>query len=893
MNKNVYTDLLFETITKYPEEPCFHIKRNKKYTSWTYEDFHRDLNQLTSALRKHGLKKGTNAVVIGENSPEWVIAYNAIILTGACVVPVDPNIPASEIESIVSITEARIIFCSKTYVPVFRALKDKFDFIERIVVLNPDYDDKEPTYKKYLTYGNEHKEAFSQSFHPDDPIVIIFTSGTTGKAKGVVLMQKNFSVVTRYGIPRMKLSQADTVCAVLPLHHVFGFAACIIGPILAGMDVVFVPQVKANLILEALQDKGVTMLPAVPKMIALFYDSIMHNVKKKNPLVQTMFAGMKTISSTVGETFGSGFRRSLFATVHASFGGKLRVVISGGAALSKKYWHGFRMLGFDIVEGYGLTETFGPIALCPLETPRLGSVGPILEENEVKIIDPDQNGLGEVLLRGNCVFKGYYKNDKLTSEVIDEDGWFHTGDLGYLDKDNFIHLNGRKKDVIVLDTGKNVYPDELEDYYETSPMIEEIGIFGVRKDEGEIVAAVIVPSAEIRKNNNLQTASKLIFEELNRLGKTQPIHRRISEFATVYTPLPRTTSRKLKKPELLKLFTSIKRKTSNNLQDEQLSAVEVAMMETEEYRNITGEILSILPKLDKHMINPRSHLEIDLGLDSLGKIDLLSFLEEKYSVSIPDSVFSRLETITDVVTLIRDQKLYGISPAIEHIMSMRERLLNEQIDYEKLPKGSILKRVALPVIKGYTESANQFKAFNTENLNDAKSPVIFISNHTHNLDLFWLLYSMPESIRDKTYVVADPLEQYPTIPYSFIDDRIIKPEQAGDPILVVKTSLSIIRNERNLIVFPEGQSSKTGAIGKFKSAIGLLARETGATIVPVFIHSTQKNMQGANARLIFGTPFSVPDLLARNILPQNAKADEIADYFRSVIMGLKSDLKSC
>ena len=890
MNKNVYADLLNEVIHKYYNEPCFHIKRGERYDSWTYGDFQHDLNQLTTVLRKYGLKKGTNAVVIGENSPEWVIAYHAILLTGACTVPIDPNIPPSEIESIISITEAKVIFCSKLFVNLFRTIKDKFDFIEKIVVLDPQYDDKEPTYRKFLSSGKESRDAFQIEFQPDDPMVIIFTSGTTGKAKGVVLCQKNFTIVTRYGIPRMKLSHDDTACAVLPLHHVFGFAACIAGPILAGMDVVFVPQLKAPLILEALQDKGVTMLPAVPKMIALFYDSIMHNVKKKGPFVQSVFAGMKTISATAGETLGNGFRRGLFTTVHSSFGGKLRVIISGGAALNKKYWHGFRQLGFNIVEGYGLTETFGPITLCPITDQRLGSVGPILEDNEVKIFDPDSNGLGEVLLRGTCLFKGYYKNQTLTDEVFDSDGWFHTGDLGYLDKDNYLCLSGRKKDVIVLDTGKNVYPDELEDYYETSPMIEEIGVFGIKKDDGEIVAAAIVPTSEIRKSNSLQKASDLLFEELNRLGKTQPIHRRITDFVTVFTPLPRTTSRKLKKPELVKLYNSIKRKTSaKGTPEQQLSVVEIVLMQTEEYSKLVDGIVTVCPKLDRHSITPRSHLEIDLGIDSLDKIDLLSYIERTFHVTLPDTIFSRMETVNDLVSLMRDQKFYGIKPAMDRILSIRDRILNDQVDFLKVPKNTLLKQAALPVIRGFITGANQFKAYNIDFISDKAAPLIFISNHSNVLDAFWILHSLPVPMREQTYMIADPFENYPKVPYSFLDDYLIHPEPANDPIQVVKTSLSIIRNERNLIVFPEGQITKNGSVGAFKSAIGLLARETGATIIPVFVHSRAKNAPGAFCKVIFGKPYSVPELLLHSILRQDSTSDVIAEHLRSTIISLKAD----
>jgi long-chain acyl-CoA synthetase len=882
MNKSVYADLLNDVIQKHSNKDCFHIKRNGRYATWKYCDFKNDLNSLTDQLKKHGLRKGTNGIVIGENSPEWVIAYHAILLTGACTVPVDPNIPPSEIESILSFTESKVVFCSRVYINLFRTLKDKYSFIEKIIVLEPDYTDKEPTYKKVVSQGNIHKDAFSVEFTPDDPMVIIFTSGTTGNAKGVVLCQKNFTAVTRYGIPRMKLSSVDTVCAVLPLHHVFGFAACIAGPVLAGMDVVFVPQLKGPLILEALQDKGVTMLPAVPKMIALFYESIMHNVKKKGPMVQSMFAGMKTISATVGETLGGGFRRKLFTSVHSSFGGKLKVIVSGGAALNKKYWNGFRQLGFNIVEGYGLTETFGPITICPINNPKLGSVGPVLGENEVKIIDQDANGRGEILLRGNCVFKGYYKNQTLTDDVLDSSGWFHTGDLGYLDKENFLFVNGRKKDVIVLDTGKNVYPDELEDYYGSSPMIEEIGIFGIKLDEGEIVAAAIVPSQEIRKNNSLMQASDMLFEELNRLGKGQPIHRKVSDFVTVFTPLPRTTTKKLKKPELVKLYNSIKRKSNAKGVPEQLSVIEVVLMQTEEFTKIVNCIIQVSPKIDRSIITPRSHLEIDLGLESFDKIDLLSCTENQFKVSIPESIFNRMETVNDLVSFMRDQKFYGIQPAMDRVLSLRDRILGDQIDFPVLPKSSILKQVALPVIRGFVSGANQFSVQNIDILKTMSSPIVFVSNHSNVLDAFWILHSVPETLRKDTYFIAEPNEKYPKIPYSFLDDHSINIEPPNDPIQVVKVSLSIIRNKRNLIVFPEGQVAKNPTVGPFKSAVSLLVKETGATIVPVHVDTKQNG-----CRVIFGTPFSVPGLLSRNTLRRNASSDEISDYLRSVVVSLK------
>lgn len=660
MNKHVYIDLLGTSLRKYAGNPCLHIKRNGSYTSWTYAEFNRDANRLCSRLKKDGLKKGANAIVIGENTPEWIIAYHAIILTGACTVPVDPNIPATEIESILTTTEASVIFCSKVYLALFRMLQSKCSFLKRIILLETEPEDAFPCFASYC--GNEPSppDAFSGSFAPEDPMVIIFTSGTTGKPKGVVLTQKNFTAACLYGVSRMQVNSNDTVCAVLPLHHVFGCAASMVAALYCGMDIICVPVIKGPLILEALNDKSITYLPAVPKLLQLFYDSILHKVRKKGVVVQSMFTVLQGVSSLIGDLLGNGFKRKLFGSVHEGFGGKLRLIISGGASLNKTYWKGFRRMGFAIVEGYGLTETFGPITVCPGTTPRLGSVGPVLPENEIRIVDPDQAGIGEVLLRGICVFSGYYNNDALTREVIDDDGWFHSGDLGRLDKNGYLYLSGRKKDIIVLDSGKNVYPDELEEYYGASPLIEEIGVFGAEQHGKEIAAAIIVPDPSQRKGKTLQQSTDQIGDELLRLGKGQPVYRRINDFTVSYVSLPRTTTRKLKKNELRKLYLAAKRKPGTQVRSEtELSVIEMALMESSEFRFVLEAVKRLAPEINAGQLTPRSHLEIDCGLDSLDRLDLLSSIEKELSIIIPEKIFDKMESAGEVATYLKDTKESG------------------------------------------------------------------------------------------------------------------------------------------------------------------------------------------------------------------------------------------
>lgn len=653
MSQHVYVTLLHESIKKHQNLPCLHIKRSGTYTSWTYQDFGRDCNLLAASLVHLGLRKGKCAAVIGDNSPEWAIAFHAIILSGACVVPIDPNIPADEIETILAATRSSVIFCSPHFRDPLEVIQKKHPFLQHIVQLEPTPETTALSFGALLKKNSDSSDYFSGNFAPDDPMVIIFTSGTTGKAKGVVLSQKNLCGVGLYGVPRMKVDKNDTVCAVLPLHHVFGCAASIVAPLVAGMDIVFVPSVKGPLILEALTDKQVTFLPAVPKMLQLFYDTIIHNVKKSGLVVRLLFSILSGTSDLCGNLFGTGFKRVLFTSVHKKFGGKLRLIISGGASLSATYWKGFRRFGFTIVEGYGLTETFGPITVCPGNKPKLGSVGPILPENEIKIVNPDVTGLGEVHLRGMCVFAGYFEDAERTSEVIDSDLWFNSGDLGRLDSEGFLFLSGRKKDVIVLDSGKNVYPDELEELYGKSPLIEELGIFGCKRNEKEIVAAVIVPKREKSEGKSISELSAAISTELHRIGKKQPSYRHISDFIISHHELPRTTTKKIKKSAILKLYQKERNLTPapHPSTSSTFTGDEAALMQTDDFTRILDDICSISNKIDRSKVFPHSRLVAELGLDSLDQAELAAIIEKRLGTGISDEAFEKLETVGDLIKL--------------------------------------------------------------------------------------------------------------------------------------------------------------------------------------------------------------------------------------------------
>ena len=898
MDRHVYADLLCKSMTDNATRPCMHIKRNGAYQTWTYADFHRDVNRLVSALKKHGYSGGDTLVVIGDNTPEWVFAWHCGFLAGGRTVPIDPNLPAPEIREIVSQTKPKFVFCSKGFLKLFEEIRSESGFISAIIVDDEHCTEAEKTFAGFIAEGDPAKDAFARHYKPDDIAVIIFTSGTTGKAKGVMLTQRNFTSISLSAIPRMKAGPGDTMMAVLPLHHVFGACACLPGALGGGLDIVLIPSVKGSLIMDGLREKKVSMLPAVPKLLQMFYNNINQNVKSKGPAVRALFGVLRFLSFTLGGILGKNFRKKLFSTVHKSFGGRLNIVISGGAAITKNVFNGFKLMGFSIVEGYGLSETFGAITLCPIDDPRLASVGVPLDENEVRIDKPDASGIGEVCFRGTNVFAGYYNNEELTKKTFDADGWFHTGDLGRLDKDGFIYIVGRIKDIIVLDSGKNVYPDELEDFYSTSESIEEIGVFSAKVKGKEIAAALILPAQKIRKSHTLSEAADIVRNEVLRLGRDLPSYKKITDFAVVYDPLPRTTSKKLKKHELRELYYSLKESGDSRTKKQAVSAAESGLMATEEYRAIAGLAAKIANLNEAAHLPPFFNLELDIGLDSMKKLDFLSMVERKFSVVFSDEDLVKLETVGDVYTAVMDL-LSGANAtgSTETVDDIKQRIVGSKLPASYPARGAAVVRDALPLVANAASSM----LWNVSAVGNvgipADRPLIFCANRQSVLDPLWVMYSLPAPIRKKTFIIGGR-DLLPGLLFASLGGNIVPVKREGDVAAILRTSIAVLKDGNNLLVFPETGQTKTGELRKFKSGIGLLMLDINATILPVRIRGAidvwplgglPKLFIGkkASPTITFGGPLSFQELIGANKITPYSTADQIAACVREIISEMK------
>jgi len=897
-----YCEVLRESVQKFAALPCLHIKRNATYQTWTYQDFHQDLNRTAQYLKNQGVKRGTHIVVIGPNTPEWAIAYHAAILANGCTVPLDPNLPRQEIMEICRITEPMVVFCSHEYIGLFQEIHANISTISSIVNISTEVPSLSNSDKKevfsianILSQPVPEHDYLDEIFSPDDTCAVLFTSGTTGKAKGAELLQKNFLAPSQDGIARMHLSAEDTLLAVLPLHHVFGFAACLAATLSAGMDIVFVPEIKGPLIIEAINERRVSVLPAVPQMLELFYESIMRKVSEKGFLVLFIFSILKFISATAGPVLGRQFRKKLFNSVHQGFGGNLSLFVSGGSSLKARYFNGFRLLGFDIVEGYGLTETFGPITLCPRTKPTLGSVGPVLGNNSIKIINPDKYGIGEVCFKGSTVFKGYYKNEAATQAVFDEDGWFHTGDLGRLNRQDFLFLTGRSKDLIVLDSGKNVYPEELEEFYLQSKHIEEIGIFGVTENSHEIVCAVILPAKKLLLKYTHEKVEEIIYDEINRLGKSLPTYKKVGSYVLTRHPLPRTSTKKIKKKELSLYYSSAKKNTQvQHIPDANLSFLETALTETNEYQFIVEQIQLLTGNTKQLQFSPRANLALDLRIDSLKKLDLVCAIEEEFGLEINSERFASRETLGDFTSLVQELKSEQSNVSESQIAPIKKRIVSESLQQKKLPKGNpaIYGSVAF-ITNTVSRSFWGLKVSGVEHIRRGK-PILFAANHASALDPFWLAASLPPAIRKNTYSVGkNELTQIPILSSILTGCNMIPVDRFGDVTEALKISLAVLQQGNNLIIFPEGTRSPDGSLINFKSGLGTLVIESNAVVIPVKISGAFEiwgnrkfpylfSGRRFNPSITFGKSYTGKELGGTDF--RKKAPEEISDAVRNILL---------
>jgi long-chain acyl-CoA synthetase len=547
--------LLITVNRKYGDAIAVRIKAGDSFRQFSYIELGRRSGDTSYQLMKLGVQRGDRVAIFSESRPEWPIAFFGSVACAGIVVPMDIKLSDAEVEFILNDSGAKCIFTSKKLLETVLRVRPKLRSLQQVICLDDIEHEGVLALKDFQAPENEIAH---RNIQDEDTALIVYTSGTTGVAKGVELTYSNILFEVMSLNDCVHFSSKDRFISILPLNHMLELTGGLIAPLYAGACITYCDSIKPPVLIKLMQETRATTMICVPLVLKMFHNGIMKkadDLPEKKKKIFYRFLGLSKYLLNFNLHFG----RLLFGQLHRQFGGSLRAFVSGGAPLDPVVEEDFHALGFNVLQGYGLTETAPVVTVNSFSERKYTSVGFPLKEVEVKIVKKQEGDReGEIIVRGPNVMKGYYKNAEKTAEVLKE-GWFYTGDIGYIDDDGFLYITGRIKNMIVLGGGKKIFPEEIEEVMSKSKLIKEICVVGLKATVGlkagtEEVFAVIVPNPdefnEEEKNDHALMKNK-VSAELNRLSENLAEYKKISGFTFYFDELPRTSTRKVKRKEVL------------------------------------------------------------------------------------------------------------------------------------------------------------------------------------------------------------------------------------------------------------------------------------------------------------------------------------------------------
>src|SRR5882762_418587 len=637
--KRIYTyrDLLelFETSTKrHATRVAMRIERDGHSEQYTYADLRELATRAAGFLASQGIKPGDRVMLVSDNSPEWGMTYFGVLKAGATCIPVDPESSTDEILNFASAGNAAAIVISP------KLADDHSELSKRLA--REGHSTRVWTFAEVFAMPDEETEdqrvaLLPQRVHTQSVASLIFTSGTTGRPKGVMLSHRNFTSMVSMLSSVFDMTTKDGVLSVLPLHHTFEFSTGFLTPLSRGAQITYLPDLTSDALARAIKNGHVTGMVGVPALWELLHRRIKNRLYENSDWIGKAAEAMIKANAWLRDRMSLNLGPILFYPIHEGLGGRIRYFISGGSALSEKLQKDFQGLGFTILEGYGLTEASPVLTVTRPENRMLtGSVGKPLPGVEVRIAEPDASGVGEVVARGPNVMLGYYEDEAATRKTLVE-RWLYTGDLGRVDEQGNLYLVGRSKEIIVDTNGKNVYPDELEELYANSPYVKELSIVGLADGVGEKVACIVVPNDEYDISLSRADLQRFLEEHFREVSASLPYYKRVKVLHFTDIELPRTATRKVKRAEVVTILQALE-------ETEKSGVSEVAERATDsESRWLVGIVASVSNR-SRDEISMNSRLA-DLGFDSLMFVELAAAVENAGgSITAPE----RLNEVQDL-----------------------------------------------------------------------------------------------------------------------------------------------------------------------------------------------------------------------------------------------------
>ncbi len=760
--------------------------------------------KITRFSQLYTLEPEQKVGIVMENRPGWVYSFYSIWKNQGIAVPIDHLATAPEIAFILEDCQPVVLFTSAKEASLVNEAIQLTDLQIQVIVV--DEFEQEPA-------SSDTTNLFP-SFKDEQTAVIIYTSGTTGSPKGVMLsfdnLKANIEGVAHH-IPIY--TSGSRVLVLLPLHHIFPLLGSMVVVLYAGGSIAISPSMASADIMKTLQDNRITIVIGVPRLYGAIRKGIKDQIEK-SAIAKMLFAFAEKANSLT-------LSRILFKKVHQKMGGAIKQLVAGGAALDVAIGRDYRTLGFEVLEGFGMTEAAPMITFTRPGRVKIGSPGEALPGTEIKVVD------GEIIARGRQVMQGYYNRPEETAEVI-RDGWLYTGDLGYLDQEGFLFITGRKKEIIVLSNGKNVNPEEPEKKLELSPLVRECGVFF--KDD--IMQAVIVPEkSAMTEMDNLSLEDIIRWQVIDPYNQAVSSYKKIMRFYVTDKDLPRTRLSKLQRFKLEELAVN------NNQQQEQHTEPDF-----EEYKMIS----TYLKKEKGREVLPHHHLEMDLGLDSLDKVSLQSYLDQTFGVELEP---------TDLL------KFNNVLLLAEHVAVMKTKMQDYKVNWTdilkekvnlQLPKSWFTGRLIVRLSRLFFHLYFRFRARGMENI--PEGPCIIAPNHQSFFDAMFVASYLKSKQIKKTYFYAKEKHvKAPFLKYLAHRNNIIIMDLNKELKESIQKMGEVLKNNKNLIIFPEGTRTGNGKLGLFKKTFAILSSELNIPVIPVSIRGAFEALPRGS---FFPRPFS-------------------------------------
>jgi long-chain acyl-CoA synthetase len=878
-----FYDRFVECAERWPGNVALELQRADHLESCTYAELRRMAESVGRWITEKQFPRGSRLAILADNHPRWVAAYLGIIASGCAAVPLDTALHDDQVTKLLKDSGAAAIFCDAKHVPVARPAATELKL--RMILTDPDRATGDWKKESWLGDMPAIFEAGPGNFTPaaandSDLASLLYTSGTTADPKGVMLTHSNFQGEVVAVFDWVELGPSDALLGVLPLFHVLAQMANLLLPLVKGSRVVYLETLNTTELLRALTERNITAFAVVPQFFYLIHERVFQEVAKRGRLTQKVFGAMVVLNRILRKV-GINAGPKLFRKVHETLGPKMRYLVTGGSRFDPAIARDFHDLGIDVLQAYGLTETTAAVFANSPNDNEIGSVGKALKGVEAKIIDPQpqEEGppVGEVALRGAVVMKGYWNRPDATAAVL-RDGWFLTGDLGYFDSQGHLFLTGRKKEVIVLSNGKNVYPEEIEAHYLKSPIIKEIAVMGLEGKPGEggdRLHAVVVPNFDTLRQRKIVNAKEAIRFDIEGLAPTIASTKRIGSYEIWQEDLPRTTTRKIKRFEVEK---RVRANQANKLADNSdlpadkpLTADEAAWLDQPDVQRAL-KIVREASRSAPPTMRPSLSLDLDLGLDSMQRVELLSRLEQELGGDLEGSQLTEIYSVRDLVDAVLQSAASGAAPGSRVTFAGWKAILAEDPDDPDVlalahpgKLNDTFWYLVTRVMQMFVRDRFHIKVSGLEKLPKTGAYIIS-SNHQSYLDPLILASLLPAEIFYRAFAVGTSDifgKGFMRKLARSIKTVVLDPD--GNLVPAMRAGAFGLRHGMALVLYPEGERSIDGTPKVFKKGAAILSIHLQVPIVPVAIEGfydawprNQKFRGFKPLKMVFGDPISPP-----------------------------------